>query len=280
MAIFSILCALATALAALMVLAGARRGADAGQGLRQGEAGAESADAAARELDELDRLKARGLLAEDAWASARAEAGRRLLATAVAPVVLRNGRRDRQWVLGGLTVTAVGVLALYGLFGKPGMGDQAYETRVEDWAESTEPLEPAQVAAVLTREAALRPQEPGILTMLGAARFQAGDPIGAASAFRRVLAIRPDDAQSWARLGESLVRSQDGVVGADAEAAFHEAVKRDPDQLGALFFLGDAALARGDVAEARRQWTPLMAALDPTDPRRAELEQRLAGAGQ
>lgn len=280
MAIFSILCALATALAALMVLAGARRGADAGQGVRKGEAGSESADAAARELDELDRLKARGLLAEDAWASARAEAGRRLLANPAAPVVLRNGRRDRQWVLGGLAVTAVVVLGLYGLFGSPGMGDQAYETRVEDWAESTEPLEPAQVAAVLTREAALRPQEPGILTMLGAARFQAGDPIGAASAFRRVLAIRPDDAQSWARLGESLVRSQDGVVGADAEAAFREAVKRDSGQLGALFFLGDAALARGDVDEARRQWTPLMAALDPADPRRAELEQRLAGAGQ
>ncbi|WP_421730732.1 c-type cytochrome biogenesis protein CcmI [Brevundimonas sp.] len=281
MAIFSILCALATALAALMVLTGARRGADAGQH-NQGQASGdpEPADAAARELDELDRLKARGLLAEDAWVSARAEAARRLLSTTVAPMVLRNGRRDRQWVLGGLAVTALGVLGLYGLFGAPGMGDQAYASRVEAWAESTEPLEPAQVAAVLTREAANRPDEPAILTMLGAARFQAGDPIGAASAFRRVLAIRPDDAQSWARLGESLVRSQDGVVGADAEAAFREAVKRDPDQLGALFFLGDAALTRGDVAEARRQWTPLMAALDPADPRRAELEQRLAGAGQ
>ena len=107
------------------------------------------------------------------------------------------------------------------------------------------------------------------------------DDAGAGYAsMRHVLAIHPDDAQSWARLGESLVRSQDGVVGADAEAAFREAVKRDPGQLGALFFLGDAALTRGDAAEARRYWTPLMAALDPADPRRAELEQRLAGAGQ
>ena len=48
-------------------------------------------------------------------------------------------------------------------FGAPGMGDQSYASRVEAWAESTEPLEPAQVAAVLTREAALRPDEPGIL---------------------------------------------------------------------------------------------------------------------
>ena len=267
MVIFSILCALATALAALMVLAGARRGGDA-ETTRPG-------DLAARELGELDRLKARGLLTEDTWTTARAEAGRRLLATATPLAPTRVGRHDRYWVLAGLVVTAAATLAFYGLFGRPGLGDQAYAVRVQDWATSTEPLEAEQVAAVLTREATLRPDEPQILTMLGAARFQAGDSIGAASAFRRALAIQPDDARSWARLGESLVRSQDGVVGADAEAAFREAIKRDPGQLGALFFLGDAALARGDVAGARVLWTPLMAALEPTDPRRAELDQRL-----
>lgn len=68
--------------------------------------------------------------------------------------------------------------------------------------------------------------------MLGAARFEAGDPIGAASAFRRALAIQPEDAQSWARLGESLVRANGGAVDGDAEAAFRQAVKLDPDQLG------------------------------------------------
>ena len=224
MAVFSILCALATALAALTVLAAARRGADEGAGSGPGSSEAGSTDAAARELDELDRLKARGLLAEDAWAAARAEAGRRLLTTTSAPAVLKIGRRDRLWVLGGLVLTGVAVLTLYGVFGKPGMADEAYATRVEDWSESTEPLEPAQVAAVLSREADLRPQEPQILTMLGAARFQAGDAIGAASAFRR-------------------------------------------------------ALARGDVAGARVVWAPLMAALEPADPRRAELEQRL-GTGR
>ena len=65
---------------------------------------------------------------------------------------------------------------------------------------------------------------------------------------------------------------------ADAEAAFREAVKRDPGQLGALFFLGEAALTRGDVAGARVLWTPLMNALDPADPRRTDLATRLARA--
>ena len=53
----------------------------------------------------------------------------------------------------------------------------------------------------------------------------------------------------------------------------------DPDQLGARFFLGEAALRRGDAAEARTLWTPLIAALDPADPRRLDLERRLPKGG-
>ncbi len=114
--------------------------------------------------------------------------------------------------------------------------------------------------------------------MLGAARFAADDPLGAASAFRRLIEREPENAQAWARLGESLVRANDDQIGADAEAAFRQAVKHDPDQLGARFFLGEAALRRGDAATTRAMWTPLIAALDPADPRRKDLERRLPRA--
>ena len=72
MTVFWIMTALVTALAGLAVLSAARRGADA-------ESVADR-DAGARELAELDRLKARGLLDAAGWTAARAEAGRRLLA--------------------------------------------------------------------------------------------------------------------------------------------------------------------------------------------------------
>ena len=45
------------------------------------------------------------------------------------------------------------------------------------------------------------------------------------------------------------------------------------------YFLGEAALKRGDKAGAAAVWGPLIAALEPNDPRRAELQQRLGGAG-
>lgn len=270
MIVFWIMTGLAAALAALLVLTGARRGADPA-------AGAET-QAGSREIEELDRLKARGLLDEAAYAGARAEAGRRLLAVSATTTPVA-GARDRFWVLGGIGVTVAAALGLYVLTGSPGLPDQAYQRRVDDWAANLDRLEPAQLAVVTARVVQERPKDRQALAMLGAARFAAGDPLGAASAFRRLIALDPRDAQAWARLGESLVVANDNQIGGDAEAAFREALKLDPDQLGARFFLGEAALRRGDAVEARTLWTPLIAALDPADPRRLDLERRLPKGG-
>lgn len=270
MIVFWTLTGLAAALAGLMVLTGARRGAGASD---------IAAPTASAELAELDRLKARGLLDEDAWTAARAEAGRRLLAEPAPQAPLSVGTRDRAITLGALVATAAGALGLYFVIGSPGFEDQPYERRIDEWASQAETLDAPRIAAVLSRAVKREPENHMALTMLGAARFEAGDPIGAATAFRRALTLQPDDATSWARLGESLVRAAEGEIQPDAEAAFTRALELDPSQLGARFFLGDLAITRGDAARARELWTPLIEALDPADPRRAELTARLDAAG-
>ena len=270
MTFFWIMTALLAALAGLLVLTGARRGVGGGEAVET--------VAAAAELAELDRLKARGLLDEAGWTAARAEAGRRILSAQRAPAPVRAGAKDRVWVLAGTGVAVAGALGLYLVIGG-GLPDQPFERRVDDWATLSSALEPQQIAAVIERQVREQPDNPQALAMLGAARFEAGDAIGAASAFRRMLVLTPGDAQGWARLGESLVRANGGAIGADADAAFRESLKLDPSQLGALYFLGEAALARGDAAETRRMWTPLIAALDPADPRRFDLERRLPPGG-
>ena len=264
MTAFWIMAALLTALAGLSALAGARRGADA-----------DETESATAELAELDRLKARGLLDEAGWTAARAEAGRRILVSDRETAPVRAGTKDRFWVLGGLAATAAAALGLYALVATPGLPDQAYERRVDQWATELDTLQAPQLAAVAARVVKERPGDHQALTMLGAARFEAGDPIGAASAFRRALALQPDDARNWSRLGESLTRANSGVVGGDAEAAFAQALRHDPGQLGARYFLGEAALARGEAAMVRAMWGPLIAALDPADPRRADLQRRM-----
>lgn len=271
MTMFWIMTALMAALAGLLVLAGARRGADAAELVTPA--------AASAELSELDRLKARGLLDEAAWAAARAEAGRRILTAQRDAAPVAAGPRDRFWVLGGIVATVAGALGLYMTVAEPGLPDQGFERRVDEWATQLDTLQPPQVAAVVAREVEARPNDHQALTMLGVARSEAGDPIGAVSAFRRATAVRPDDAGGWTRLGVSLVRANSGAVSGDAEAAFRRAIELDPAQGGARYFLGDAALARGDAAMAREMWSPLIAALDPRDPARADLEARLAGDG-
>lgn len=277
MTIFWLMTGLLTALAGLLVLGGARRAAGRTTDVDQGEV---DRLAGARELAELDRLKARGLMDEAAWSAARAEAGRRILAAHRAERQLSVGSRDRVIVLAGIGVCALMALGLYLGLGRPGLADQSYAARVSEWAASPDTLEPAQVAAVMARVVQERPEDPVALGMLGTARFEAGDPIAAASAFRRALALQPDNAQNWARLGESLVRANEGQISGDAEAAFVEAVRLDDNQLGAHFFLGDVALQRGDLAAARRHWAPLLDVLAPSDPRRAELSAALAKAAE
>ena len=231
-----------------------------------------------RQIAELDALHQRGLLDEDAWRAARAEAGRRLLSATpdagARPVDPSHGR----WVLAGLALTASAALGAYWITGAPGLADQPHAQRVDAWAGALDTLDAPRLAAVAERVARDRPQDREAQVFLGRARFEAGDPIGAATAFRRALAMDADDAVSWARLGEALTTAQQGVVGADAEAAFRQALARDPDNRAARYFLGRAALARGERDQARALWGALMDELAPGDPRRAGLSADLAAA--
>lgn len=263
---------LAAAGAVLLILSFARRAE-----LARGSAVAD--DGPARELAELERLKARGLLDEAGFALARTEAARRAMAAGpeAAPAASTAGTRRRVPVAAAVAVLAAG--GLYLALGRPGMPDQPMTKRVAAWAASPETLDAPRVAAVMAEAVRRNPEDPQALALLGAARFEAGDPVGAASAFRRLLALQPEDARAWARLGESLVRAAEGRIDGDAEAAFREALRLDPGQLGARYFLGEAALERGDAAGVREMWGPLIAALPPSDPRRADLVARLPEAG-
>lgn len=275
MTVFWIITALLTAIAGLVVLTGARISSSRLLAADEGETDRLSG---ARELAELDRMKARGLLDEAAWVLARAEAGRRILSARRAEGKLTSGSKDGLFILGGIGATAAVALGLYMVAGMPGYGDQPYRKRIAEWAAQPDTLEPAQVAAVMGEVVRDKPDDVMALSMLGAARFEAGDPVGAASAFRRALSIQPQNAQNWARLGESLVRANEGRIGPDAEAAFREAVKRDPNQFGARYFLGEVALNRGEIAIAEEMWAPLMQVLEPNDPRLIEMRNLLVKA--
>ncbi|HYF23915.1 MAG TPA: c-type cytochrome biogenesis protein CcmI [Caulobacteraceae bacterium] len=273
MALFWIVAALLSAAAALLVL---RRAA------RPEAYDAEAPEAAVyrRHLSELDELKARGLLDEDGWRAARAEAGRRLLSASEAGGAVeprRDPRRERTLVLAGVAGAAAAAVGLYVVVGRPGAPDQPYAARVEAWrAADPATLDPPRMAAVLEQIAVERPQDPQVWSFLGRARAQAGDKLGAATAFERAVRLEPASARHWAALGEAFVQLSDGQVGADAKRAFEGALQRDPYAPAALYYLGKAEVDEGRREQGLERWRVLAGRLQAGDPRRAALTGEIA----
>ncbi|WP_297515683.1 c-type cytochrome biogenesis protein CcmI, partial [uncultured Caulobacter sp.] len=201
---------------------------------------------------------------------ARAEAGRGLLAAAdQAESWGRDGTGPRKAVVAALGAACVAAVGLYVFLGRPEMADQPYKTRVAEWkAADPATLEPAKIAAVLETVAAARPKAAEPLMFLAKARAAAGDLSGAEAALRKAVRLAPKRADLWSLLGETFVMesAQGGAgpqVGADAKLAFGEALKIDPNDLRARYYLGRGKIADGDVAGGLADWRALRANLPP-----------------
>lgn len=267
MLVFWIAAAVLAAAAALVVL---RRAAGRDRAITNPET-----EVYRRHLAEQDELKARGLLGEEEWKAARAEAGRRLLgaADAAEPPSAPATARERTIVLAAVAVTALLGVGAYLLIGSPGAPDHPYAQRLAAWrAADPATLDAPRAAAVLASIAEERPNDPEVWSNLGLARAQAGDSIGAVRAFEKALALRPGSADDWTALGISLAELNGGKPGPDGLRAFERALALDPDTPGPRFYLGQAAIEEGRTAEGLAMWRRAAASLSPQDPRRRAIE--------
>jgi cytochrome c-type biogenesis protein CcmH len=82
-------------------------------------------------------------------------------------------------------------------------------------------------------------------------------------------------AEREADLGEALVAAANGVVTAEAKAAFDEAIRLDPTEASARFYQGLAAEQDGNPAEAARLWRALLADAPPNAQWSASVRQAL-----
>lgn len=233
-----------------------------------------------RQLSELDDLAARGLLGPGEHRAAFAEAGRRLLAQSdrAAPEET-GGRSTRVLVLAGLAASLLLAGGLYFVLGSPGAPDRPYAARMAAWrtGDPTK-LSAGEMAAVLKALVAQRPNDPQAFEYLARARLASGDPVGAAEALRRAIRLAPNSADLYAMLGEALADAGDGVTPPEANAAFGAALKLDPQNMAARFFLARAKVEAGDTAGGVADWRAMAAALAPTDGRRQMLQAEIAKA--
>jgi cytochrome c-type biogenesis protein CcmH len=129
----------------------------------------------------------------------------------------------------------------------------------------------------LVQRVRAHPEDVRAWRYLGQAYMSVGDPRDAAKALAKVIALTgKGDAGVDAAYGEALVADNQGQVPSEAEEAFNAALKADPRNGPARFYLGLAKAGHHDRAGAIAMWQSLLADVPATAPLHQILVDRLA----
>jgi cytochrome c-type biogenesis protein CcmH len=229
------------------------------------------------QLEEVRRDLAAGLIEEKEAAAAEREVSRRLIAAADAstadtsstPSIATTWRR-RTAVVAVLLLLPIGTTGVYLALGSPTLPDQPLAPRLaaSRGSQSVDSLI-AQVEAHLER----RPDDGRGWEVIAPIYMRLGRFDDAVKARRSALRLNGETAERVAALGEALVFAANGVVTAEAKAAFDRAVALDATHVQARYFIGLAAEQDGDRNRAAALWQSLLAGA-PTDAPWTEFVRR------
>lgn len=110
--------------------------------------------------------------------------------------------------------------------------------------------------------------------VVGWAYLENGRPEEAAAAYRRAAEIEPDNAENWSSLGEVLQSASRTVV-PEARTAFEKALKLDPRDPRARYFLAVQQDLGGDHKGAVDAWTALLKDTPAGAPWEADLRRTI-----
>jgi cytochrome c-type biogenesis protein CcmH len=179
------------------------------------------------------------------------------------------GGRAGWLLLGGALLLAAGSIG-YNVY--EGWGGEAAPAPADGAPPSIEALRAAAEAS--TKDA-------GPWADLAFALFQESRFEEAAAAYRRALAIAPDEAVLWSALGETLVLgSQRDPLPASALEAFNKALALDPDDPRARYFLAAKKDLDKDHEGAIAAWLDLLADSPQGAPWEADLVRTIEQVGQ
>jgi cytochrome c-type biogenesis protein CcmH len=234
------------------------------------------------QLDEIERDRASGAIGAAEAEAARIEVSRRLLAAADAAAAETvsaqpAGYRRLAGIL-ALVLVPVGASALYLQIGSPELPGQPLSERLarvhagvpmqggsaqgnaqgNAQGQSLEALI-ARVESYLDKN----PDDGRGWEVIAPVYMRSGNYEAAAKARGNALRLLGSNAEREADYGETLVAAANGVVTAEAHAAFDRAIKLDPKNVSARFYLGLAAEQDGRKADAVAAWTALLADAPP-----------------
>ena len=265
-----------------------------------------------KQLEEVDRDRARGVIPEEEADRLRAEIARRLIAAdsrSDAAGETKEPSRVRPVLVAGLVVLLVAVpLALYVYLGAPGYPDLGLQSRIaaanermENRPDQTEaeaslpagtlppaetPTEEFEVLITRLRDAvAARPDDLQGQQLLARNEAALGNFKSAYMAQEQVLSLKGDEATAddYLAYGDMLILAAGGYVSPQAENALRAALARDPNYPPALYYMGLMMRQNGRPDVTFRLWDRLLRA-GPEEapwipPIRAQIDEIAALAG-
>ncbi|RWM98879.1 MAG: c-type cytochrome biogenesis protein CcmI [Mesorhizobium sp.] len=260
---------LGASLAVLLPLAGGTKAAST--------AGDHDLEVYRDQLSELDRDMARGLIQPGEAEEARAEIGRRILRlgshsqpSARAP---RPSRAARLVATAAVLAVPLVSWGLYGLLGSPDLPSQPLAERL-----AKNPAESSVDELVARAEAhlAANPSDGKGWDVLAPVYLRLQRYADAVTAYRNAIRLDGDSAVRQAGLGEAIANAAGGIVTAEAQGAFDAALKLDPANAKANFYLAMGLAQEGRKAEAAAAWQKMLGQLAPDSPWRSAVQQALA----
>lgn len=165
-------------------------------------------------------------------------------------------------------------------------GVYAWLGNMQGWTVVPEPgaqvmphsMERAQFEAMIQRLAQrleAQPDDADGWAMLGRSYAVMGMPGPSVQAYRRLVVLRPDDAQAHADLADALASLQQGRFDGEPAQAIDRALVLDPHNVKAHALAGTAAFNRGDKRSAERHWQTALDAAEPGSRMAAQLRDAL-----
>lgn len=214
------------------------------------------------QIHELDRDFARGLIGEREAEAARTEISRRLIRAGDAASA--TGGKGVPFARRAAAILALAAplaaFAAYLWLGSPEMPDQPLSARLD------KPLDQQDVGSLVAQvegHLASHPEDGSGWEVIAPVYLRMGRTDDAVRAYGNAIRILGSSPAREAALGDAIVRANNGLVTAEARAAFDRALKADPKAVAPRFYLAVALGQDGRKSEALAAWQALLKEAPP-----------------
>lgn len=235
------------------------------------------------QIAEIERDRERGVLLDSEAEAAKAEAGRRLLRAtgmmatdAFAALGEPALRRRRAASTLALSVIPIMALALYGAYGSPQLLTHPPQQQAQV---PSDKLDLMTAVSQIEAHLAQNPQDGRGWEVVAPVYFRMGRIDDAVKAYESAVRYLGPSADRLANYGEVMVLAKDGLVSAEAQKVFEQAVQMDKTAFKARYYLAVAAEQDGKTEAAKQAYADLLSTSPEGAPWINIVKQRLASLG-